>query len=308
MEYKSIVIGAGFAGFTAAIYLARAGLKPLVIKGLKPSHHLTTTEDIEYFPGFTYGTNGPALLDNMFRQAEQYGAVVRMGEVMKLDLSKRPFSLLLEGQGELVTETLVIASGATPKLLDIPGEKDQLGLGVNTCATCSGFFTTNKKVIIVGGGDSAMEEALYLAHYASEIVMVNRSDHNRASISLQEKVRGMEKVKWLMNRTPVEAMTGEKGVTGLKVIHNDTQEEEIILGDYIFVAIGNKPNTEFLKGQLPLDDQGYVIVKPGTTETEIPGVFACGDVQDRRYRQIVNAISSGCMSAIDCQRFLAPTH
>lgn len=307
MIYKSIVIGAGFAGFTAAMYLARAGLKPLVIKGLKPSHHLITTEDIEYFPGFTYGTNGSALLDNMYRQAEQYGAVVKMGEVVKVDLSNRPFTVYLEGQGELITESLVIASGTTAKLLDIPGEKDQLGLRVKTCAPCSGFAATDKKVIIVGGGDSAMEEALYLAHYASEIIMVNRSNNYRASISLLNKVRELDKVKWLVNQTPIEVLTSEKGVTGLKVTHNETHEEETIIGDHIFVAVGNTPNSGFLQDQLPLDEQGYVIVKPGTTKTEIPGVFACGNVQDRRYRQILNSISSGCMSAIDCQRFLTPT-
>jgi thioredoxin reductase (NADPH) len=307
MEYKSIIIGAGFAGFTAAAYLARAGYKPLVIKGLKPSHHLITTQDVEYFPGFPSGTNGPQLLDNMYRQAEDFGASVRMGEVSKVDLSKRPFSITLEGQGDLITETLIIASGTTAKLLGIPGEEDELGLRVSTCAACSGYFSTNKKVIIVGGGDSAMEEALYLAHYASEIYIVNRSSQLRASISLENKVRELKKIKWMMGRTPVEVLVGGQGIEGLKVTHNDSGEEEIIEADRIFVAIGSTPNTAFLNGQLPVDSQGYVLVKPGTTETDIPGVFACGDVQDRRYRQLLNAIGSGCMSAIDCQRYLVPT-
>lgn len=307
MQYKSIVIGAGFAGFTAAVYLARAGLAPLVIKGLKPSHHLISTQDIEYFPGFPSGTNGSILLDNMFKQAEEFGASVRMGEVSKVDLSKRPFSITLEGQGELITETLIIASGTTAKLLGIPGEIDDLGLRVSTCASCSGYFSTNKKVIVVGGGDAAMEEALYLAHYASEIFIVNRSNQLRASLSLQNKVREIKKIKWIMDRTPVEVLIGEHGIAGLKVTHNGSGEEENIQADRIFIAIGSTPNTAFLSGQLPVDDQGYVIVKPGTTETDIPGVFACGDVQDRRYRQLLNAIGSGCMSAIDCQRYLAPT-
>lgn len=307
MEHKSIIIGAGFAGFTAAVYLAKAGLKPLVIKGLRPSHHLTTTMEIEYFPGFLHGMNGPALLDNMFRQAEQFGAEVMMGEVDRVDLSKRPFTISLKGQGELATETLVIATGTTAKLLGIPGEKEKLGVGVSTCAPCSGFFFSNKKVIVVGGGDSAMEEAIYLAHYASEIIIVNRSKQLRASMSLQNKVQELKKVKWLMGMTPVEVWIGDKGVQGLKVINNESGQLENILSDGIFVAIGNEPNTTFLGGQLPVDDQGYVLVKPGTTETEIPGVFACGDVQDRRYRQILNAIGSGCMAAIDCQRFLVPT-
>ncbi|MFC5650989.1 NAD(P)/FAD-dependent oxidoreductase [Paenibacillus solisilvae] len=306
MEYRSIVIGAGFAGFTAAVYLARAGLKPLVIKGLKPSHHLISTQDIEYFPGFPDGTNGAVLLDNMFKQAEEYGAAVRMGEVSKVDLSSRPFKITLEGQGELITEALIIASGTTAKLLGVPGEKDERGLRVSTCAPCNGYFSTNKKVIIVGGGDSAMEEAIYLAHYASEVLLINRSNQVRASISLQNKVREIKKIKWIMDRTPTEVMIGGHGVSGLKVTHNESGAEEIIQADRIFAAIGSTPNTGFLNGQLPLDDQGYVLVKPGTTETSIPGVFACGDVQDRRYRQLLNAVGSGCMAAIDCQRYLIP--
>jgi thioredoxin reductase (NADPH) len=302
--YKSIIIGAGFAGFTAAVYLARAGLKPLVIKGQSPSYHVTTTMEIEYFPGFLHGIQGPDLLDNMFRQAEEFGADVRIGDVMKVDVSQRPFKVWLKGRGELQTETLVIASGTTAKLLGIPGEKDHLGLGVSTCAPCSGFFFRGKKVIVVGGGDSAMEEAIYLSHYASEIAIINRGDKIRASLALHNRAREHNKVSFLMNRTPIEVMIGEKSVTGLKVMNAETGLEEGIAADGVFIAIGSRPNTEFLENQLPLDEQGYVLVKPGTTETSIPGVFACGDVQDRRYRQILNAIGSGCMAALDCQRYM----
>ncbi|NEW08382.1 FAD-dependent oxidoreductase [Paenibacillus sp. SYP-B3998] len=307
MTHKSIIIGAGFAGFTAAVYLARAGLKPLVIKGQSPSYHVTTTMEIEYFPGFLHGIQGPELLDNMFKQAEEFGAVVKIGDVTRIDVAKRPFKVWLEGWGELQTNTLIIASGTTAKLLGIPGEKDHLGLGVSTCAPCSGFFFRNKKVIVVGGGDSAMEEAIYLSHYASEISIVNRSDQPRASLALMNRAREITKINWLMNRTPIEVLAGEKGIKGLKVTNTVTGQEENLAAEGVFVAVGSKPNTEFLANQLPIDKHGYLKVKPGTTETDIPGIFACGDVQDRRYRQILNAIGSGCMAAIDCQRFLTST-
>jgi thioredoxin reductase (NADPH) len=306
MNYRSIVIGAGAAGFTTAVYLARAGLNPLVIKGVNPSSHLTTTTDIEYFPGIVHGITGPELLDNMFKQAEQFGAQVKIGEVTKLDLSRKPFSIWLNTGGELTTDTLIIATGMKAKYLGIPGEKENLGRGVSTCAPCSGFSFCNKKVIVIGGGDSAMEVAIYLSYYASEVFIVNRSEQLRASQSLQNKVREIKKIKLTMNRVPKEILSDAGSVSGLKVINNESGQEEIIETDGVFVAIGNEPNTIFIKNQIPLDDQGYIRVKPGTTETEIPGVFACGDVQDRRYRQILNAIGSGCMAAIDCQRYLNP--
>lgn len=304
--FKSIVIGAGPAGLTAAVYLARAGLKPLVIKGLHPSSHVRSTTEVEYFPGFPHGIEATILIDNMVQQAEQFGADFRIGQVNKVDLSKRPFTLLLEGWGELQTESLVIATGTTAKFLDIPGEKEHLGIGTSTCAPCNGFFYRNKKVIVVGGGDSAMEEAIYLTHYASEVLVVNRRKEFRASPALLERAQGISKIAWILDRTPLEVMAGDKGVTGLKVKNNESGWEETIGADGIFVAIGKTPNTGFLAGQLQTDELGYIIVKPGTTETSIPGVFACGDVQDRRYRQISNAIGSGCMAAIDCERFLLP--
>ncbi|MFD0695975.1 thioredoxin-disulfide reductase [Paenibacillus sp. GCM10027628] len=303
MEYKSIIIGGGLAGFTAAVYLARAGLKPLVIKGEKPSYHLTTTMEIDYFPGFLRGISGPDLLDNMFKQAEQFGAQVKIGDVYKVDLSKRPFRVWLEGWGEISTETLIIATGTTAKFLGIPGEKEFQGLGVSTCAPCSAFFFRDKKVVVVGGGDSAMEEAIYLSHYAAEITVINRTDKWRASLAMLERAREIRKIQWLTNRTPLEVIAGDKGVKGLKVTNQVSGLEERLDADGVFIAIGSRPNTEFLANQIPLDEHGYVIVKPGTTETDIPGVFACGDVQDRRYRQILNAIGSGCMAALDCQRY-----
>ncbi|MCP1307468.1 MULTISPECIES: thioredoxin-disulfide reductase [Paenibacillus] len=302
--YNSVIIGTGPGGLTAAIYLARAGLKPLVIEGPEPGGQLTTTTEVENFPGFPEGIMGPELMDNMRKQAERFGAEFRTGWVNKADLSKRPFTLSVEGMGDIQAETVIVSTGASAKYLGIPGEKENVGRGVSTCATCDGFFFRGKKIIVIGGGDSAMEEANFLTRFASEVVLVNRRTELRASKIMQERARANEKISWKLNRTPLEVIAGERGVTGLKVRNNDTGEEEIIEVDGIFVAIGHTPNTKFLDGQLTTDEHGYLLVKPGTTETNIPGVFACGDVQDSRYRQAISAAGTGCMAALDCERFL----
>ncbi|WP_127484457.1 thioredoxin-disulfide reductase [Paenibacillus ehimensis] len=302
--YNSVIIGTGPGGLTAAIYLARAGLKPLVIEGPEPGGQLTTTTEVENFPGFPEGIMGPELMDNMRKQAERFGAEFRTGWVNKADLSKRPFTLSVEGMGDIQAETVIVSTGASAKYLGIPGEKENVGRGVSTCATCDGFFFRGKKIIVIGGGDSAMEEANFLTRFASEVVLVNRRTELRASKIMQERARANEKISWKLNRTPLEVIAGERGVTGLKVRNNDTGEEEIIEVDGIFVAIGHTPNTKFLEGQLTTDEHGYLLVKPGTTETNIPGVFACGDVQDSRYRQAISAAGTGCMAALDCERFL----
>ncbi|NEN86654.1 thioredoxin-disulfide reductase [Paenibacillus elgii] len=302
--YNSVIIGTGPGGLTAAIYLARAGLKPLVIEGPEPGGQLTTTTEVENFPGFPEGIMGPELMDNMRKQAERFGAEFRTGWVNKADLSKRPFTLSVEGMGDIQAETVIVSTGASAKYLGIPGEKENVGRGVSTCATCDGFFFRGKKIIVIGGGDSAMEEANFLTRFASEVVLVNRRTELRASKIMQERARANEKISWQLNRTPLEVIAGERGVTGLKVRNNDTGEEEIIEVDGIFVAIGHTPNTKFLDDQLTTDDHGYLLVKPGTTETNIPGVFACGDVQDSRYRQAISAAGTGCMAALDCERFL----
>ncbi|GIP31885.1 thioredoxin-disulfide reductase [Paenibacillus sp. J2TS4] len=305
--YKSVIIGTGPAGLTAAIYLARANLKPLIIEGPEPGGQLTTTTDVENFPGFPEGILGPQLMDNMRKQAERFGAEFRTGWVNKADLSRRPFTLSVEGLGEIQAETVIVSTGASAKYLGIPGERENVGRGVSTCATCDGFFFRNKKIIVVGGGDSAMEEANFLTRFASEVVLVHRRNELRASKIMQDRARANEKITWALNRTPLEVVAGESGVTGLKVKDNETGREEIIETDGVFVAIGHTPNTGFLEGQLTADEQGYLLVNPGTTETNIPGVFACGDVQDNRYRQAISAAGTGCMAALDCERFLEAT-
>lgn len=301
---KVVVLGTGPAGLTAAIYLARANMKPVVIEGDQPGGQLTLTTEVENFPGFPNGTMGPELMENMRKQAERFGAEFKRGWVTNIDLSKKPFRLDVSGIGEIETESLILSTGASAKLLNIPGEKENIGRGVSTCATCDGFFFRGKKVIIVGGGDSAMEEANFLTKFASEVIIVHRRDELRASRIMQDRARENAKISWKLNRTPLEVIAGENGVTGLKVRNNETNEEEIIETDGIFVAIGHKPNTSFLNGQIDTDETGYINVVPGTTETNVPGVFACGDVQDKKYRQAITASGTGCMAALDAERYL----
>lgn len=243
-------------------------------------------------------------MDNMRKQAERFGAEFQTGWVNKIDFSNRPFRISIEGREDIVAETIIVSTGASAKYLGIEGERENVGRGVSTCATCDGFFFRNKKIIVVGGGDSAMEEANFLTRFASEVVVVNRRSELRASKIMQDRARQNPKISWGLNKTPLEVLTNDRGVTGLKVKNNSTNEEEVIETDGIFIAIGHTPNTKFLDNQLQTDEQGYLLVNPGTTETNIPGVFACGDVQDHRYRQAISAAGTGCMAALDCERFL----
>lgn len=302
--HKTIIIGTGPAGLTAAIYLARANLMPLVNEGPEPGGQLTTTTEVENFPGFPEGIMGPELMENMRKQAERFGAAFKSGWVNKVDMGSCPFKLSVEGLGELEAESLIISTGAAAKLLGIKNEKEYMGMGVSACATCDGFFFRGKKIIVVGGGDSTMEEANFLTRFATEVRLVHRRNELRASKIMQDRARENEKITWSLNRTPLEVIAGDKGVTGLKVRNNETGEGEILESDGIFVAIGHKPNTVFLEGQVDTDELGYIQVKPGTTETNIPGVFACGDVQDSKYRQAITAAGSGCMAALDCEKYL----
>lgn len=302
--YKTVIIGTGPAGLTAAIYLARANMEPLVIEGWQPGGQLTTTTEIENFPGFPEGILGSELMSNMRKQAERFGATFKNGSVKSVDMSKRPFVLDVEGMGEVVAESIIISTGASAKYLGIPGEQENIGRGVSTCATCDGFFFRGKKIVMIGGGDSAMEEAGFLTRFASSVTLVNRRTELRASKIMQDRARANEKIEWALNRTPIEVLSNGMGVTGLKVRNNETGEEEIIETDGLFVAIGHTPNTGFLNGQITTDENGYILVKPGTTFTNVPGVFACGDVQDTNYRQAITAAGTGCMAALECERFL----
>lgn len=303
--HKVIVLGTGPAGLTAAIYLARTNMNPLMIEGQEPGGQLTTTTEVENFPGFPEGILGPELMDNMRKQSERFGAEFKRGWVTEVDLSKRPFKLSVYGLGELETQSLIISTGASAKLLGIPGERENLGQGVSTCATCDGFFYRGKKIAVVGGGDSAMEEAIFLTKFATEVIIVHRRDQLRASKIMQDRAKKNPKIKWAMNRVPVEVVSKEEGgVKGLKVQNKETGLEELIEVDGIFVAIGHRPNTAFLNGQLKTDELGYIQVEPGSTRTKVKGVFACGDVQDRVYRQAITAAGTGCMAAMDCERFL----
>ncbi|WP_067623262.1 thioredoxin-disulfide reductase [Alicyclobacillus acidiphilus] len=299
-----VVVGTGPAGLTAAIYLARANLNPLVIEGNEPGGQLTLTTEVENFPGFPDGIIGPELMENMRKQAEKFGAEFVRGWVNKVDLLGDVFKLHVDGTDELETKTLIISTGASAKMLGIPGEIENVGHGVSTCATCDGFFFRGKKIIVVGGGDSAMEEAIFLTKFASEVRIVHRRNELRASKIMQDRARNNPKIRWSLDCKPVEVVSEANRVTGLKAQRNETGISEILETDGIFVAIGHKPNTSFLNGQIETDDLGYIVVKPGTTETNIPGVFACGDVQDHKFRQAITAAGSGCMAALECERYL----
>ncbi|WP_270182075.1 thioredoxin-disulfide reductase [Alkalihalobacillus sp. CinArs1] len=301
---KPVIVGTGPAGLTAAIYLARANMEPLVIEGPEPGGQLTLTTDVENFPGFADGILGPELMENMKKQALRFGARIERGWVKDIDFSKRPYTLKTDTLGDVEADAVLISTGASAKLLGIPGESENMGRGVSTCATCDGFFFRNKKIVVVGGGDSAMEEATFLTKFASEVTILHRRNELRASKIMQERARNNEKISWKLNYSPVEVVSDGKKVSGIKVRESDSGNEETIETDGIFVAIGHKPNTDFLEGKIDMDDKGYINVEPGTTRTNLPGVFACGDVQDFTYRQAITAAGTGCMAAMDCERFL----
>lgn len=304
---KCLIIGSGPAGYTAAIYAGRANLSPVLYSGLQPGGQLTTTTDVENFPGYPQGVNGTELMEDLRKQAERFGADIRFGVVTKADLSKSPYRITVDGDKVMETETLIIATGATAKYLGLADEQKYAGMGVSACATCDGFFYRKKTVAVVGGGDTACEEAVYLAGLASRVYLIVRKPYLRASKVMQERVMNNEKIEVLFEHNAI-GLFGENGVEGVHLVKRlgEPDEEYYDLDiDGFFLAIGHKPNSEVFKPYLDTDEMGYILTEPGTPRTKIPGVFAAGDVADPHYRQAITAAASGCQAAIEAERYLS---
>lgn len=306
-HHKVIIIGSGPAGFTAAIYTARANLKPLIFEGMQPGGQLTITTEVENYPGFEHGIQGPELMDIMRKQAHRFGAMSLYQEVTAVDFSKRHF-VIKSYDEEFTADAVIISTGASAKLLGLESEKKFMGYGVSACATCDGFFFKDQRVLVVGGGDTAMEEANYLTKFASEVTIIHRREEFRASKIMLERARKNPKIKFQMSKVIKEVLgkeeNGKKIMTG--VLLEDTKNHSTMKLDAegLFIAIGHQPNTSLFKGILDMDETGYLILKPGSSYTSVEGVFAAGDVADKTYRQAVTAAGSGCMAAIDAERWL----
>tara|TARA_B100001287_G_C22675754_1_gene527555 strand:+ start:1659 stop:2606 length:948 start_codon:yes stop_codon:yes gene_type:complete len=304
---ETLIIGSGPAGYTAAIYAARADMKPVVIQGLQPGGQLTTTTDVENYPGYKDGITGPEMMEDFKAQAERFGTDTRWGMVTRVDFSKRPFKIEIDESKNVLAETVIIATGASAKWLGIEDEKRLNGYGVSACATCDGFFYKGKEVVVVGGGDTAAEEATYLAKLCTKVTLLVRKDKMRASKAMQHRVFNTDNLEVLFNHE-TKSINGDpkkSGVESVTAINNLNNEEKNIDAQGFFVAIGHKPNTDLFKGQLDMDENGYLKIEAGTSKTKIPGVFAAGDVADHVYRQAVTSAGTGCMAALDAERFLA---
>ena len=309
MLHKVIIVGTGPAGLTAALYAGRANLEPLIFEGPQPGGQLTITTDVENYPGFPDGIMGPELMEKFRKQAQRFGAKTINRMIDSVDLSKRPFKLL-SGDEEYLAESIIISTGASARLLGLENEKKLMGYGVSACATCDGFFFKDKRVFVIGGGDSAMEEATFLTKFASSVTIVHRKSEFRASKIMQDKALSNDKINVIWNSS-VEDLIGEPNDKGLeKVILKNTLNGELSehAVDGMFLGIGHIPNSHIFKNFLDLDDQGYILTKSDSTKTSLDGVFACGDIQDKNYMQAITAAGSGCMAAIDAEKFLETLH
>lgn len=301
---KCLIVGSGPAGYTAAIYASRAALEPIVYEGIMPGGQLTTTTEIENFPGYPAGTTGTALMEDLRAQAERFGSQVRSGIITRIDTTVRPFAVEVEGEPTLTADTVIISTGATAKYLGLESEEKFRGMGVSACATCDGFFYRKKVVAVVGGGDTACEEAGYLASLAAKVYLIVRKDHLRASKAMQERVFANEKIEVLFGYNTKEVLGDDSGVTGVRIMAGDGSERDLAI-DGFFLAIGHHPNTELVARVVELDEAGYIKTRPGTPCTNVPGLFAAGDVQDPHYRQAITAAGSGCAAALEAERYLA---
>lgn len=304
---KCLIIGSGPAGYTAAIYAGRANLSPVLYAGLQPGGQLTTTTDVENFPGYPEGIGGPELMEDLRKQAERFGADMRYGVVTAADLSEAPYKLTIDDEKVIETQTLIIATGAAAKYLGLDDEKKYAGMGVSACATCDGFFYRKKTVAVVGGGDTACEEAVYLAGLAAKVYLIVRKPYLRASKIMQERVMNHEKIEVLFEHNAV-GLYGENGVEGVHLVQRMGEADEKrydVAIDGFFLAIGHKPNSDVFKPYLETDEVGYIITEAGTPRTKVPGVFAAGDVADPHYRQAITAAASGCKAAIEAERYLS---
>lgn len=308
-KVECLIIGSGPAGYTAAIYAARADLKPVLYEGLQPGGQLTTTTDVENFPGYPEGTEGPTMMEDLKKQALRFETDIRFGIITDIDLSQRPFKASADDGKVIMAEAVIIATGATAKWMGIESERAYNGYGVSACATCDGFFYKGKDVAVVGGGDTAAEEATYLAKLCNKVYLIHRRDELRASKAMQNKVFNTKNIEVIWDHTTKE-ITGKtegfaKAVTGATLVNVKTGKEIEIKVDGFFVAIGHKPNTELFKNYLQLDENGYIVTKADSTKTSVEGVFACGDVQDHVFRQAITAAGTGCMAAIEAERYLS---